>query len=957
MSQNPDPNKWNQSYPPNYNQYQQPPPYGQQQPPPYGQQQPPPYGGGVQYPSNPNFFQGFQGGPPQGPPFQGGGPTVIPMMIHPQGGGPPPYGYPGQPPYFPPPQGVSYGPPPQNYGYPPPGPPQNYGMQTQGPPPQNYGPPLQGYQPPPQGYGQQPPPQGYGQQPPPQGYGQQPQGYGQQPPPQGQDYGQQPPPQSYGQQLPPQGYGQQPLPQGYGQPPENHGQQQPISPSKQQKANPVQQSFEPPKDFQANDQKSGLYPQLPQLRPGVDTYDIAQKLQGFGISNENPQPQPQINQFQPQPQINQFQPQPQPQVNQPAFNDELDRQRKLDLLLGVQNPLPPKPQIQQNLQPQPQPSPQKNTQNLLPHMPQLAVNKPHSSGGDYLMLPELPYFNAFEEVYSNAKKTGKSFVDPAFPPQKSSLMERVNSQKEYEWANIKWLRPQEFMKGAYYVFNTPDHVAGAMTLRQSCMVKSSGIEKGIEIDDILQGSLGDCYFLSSLSSLAENPSRIRNLFISKQSNETCGVYCVNICHEGIWRAVYVDDYFPCYSPSQGPCFSKSKKGENELWVLILEKAWAKLFGNYERIEAGLTREVLRDLTGAPTKVIWNDDQNLWNEVLTGEGKDYIMTAGTLDEGDLTKTKIQKGMVTGHAYSLISAHELNGERLIKLRNPWGKKEWMGPWGDDDPVWNTVSENDKKKVGYFKNDDDGIFFMRVQDFVKTYENVQICMVHNDFKYHAIPLNTQRKKGVYVEVEIKTGGEYFFTLLQQSKRIHFEDEGYNFSPARIVVAQRCGGDFKFIKAKQQVQRENYVQTNLTPGVYVVYCKVDWLKGEGSYVLSSYGVGDVNFKMIPKEQNFLERVYLGKAMNSQKKKGYQPINAERASDMFADEGYGYFFVDNKEAKEFTTKVTLVKYDGLRLKNKFGGSFCDKFDLVVPPHSNKIIIFRVAASGYALNFKENIEF
>ena len=51
-------------------------------------------------------------------------------------------------------------------------------------------------------------------------------------------------------------------------------------------------------------------------------------------------------------------------------------------------------------------------------------------------------------------------------------------------------------------------------------------------------------------------------------------------------------------------------------MLILEKAWAKLFGSYERIEAGLTREALRSLTGAPTAVIWTDcpEDELWEEV-------------------------------------------------------------------------------------------------------------------------------------------------------------------------------------------------------------------------------------------------------------------------------------------------------------------------------------------------------
>lgn len=46
-----------------------------------------------------------------------------------------------------------------------------------------------------------------------------------------------------------------------------------------------------------------------------------------------------------------------------------------------------------------------------------------------------------------------------------------------------------------------------------------------------------------------------------------------------------------------PAFSSSVDGG--LWVILLEKAWAKIYKSYKKIEAGFTIEVLHDLTGAP----------------------------------------------------------------------------------------------------------------------------------------------------------------------------------------------------------------------------------------------------------------------------------------------------------------------------------------------------------------------
>lgn len=66
---------------------------------------------------------------------------------------------------------------------------------------------------------------------------------------------------------------------------------------------------------------------------------------------------------------------------------------------------------------------------------------------------------------------------------------------------------------------------------------------GIKPNDILQGALGDCYFLCSLAILAERPERIKKLIKTQKVTES-GHYCVRVCKNGFWQDVVIDDYFP-----------------------------------------------------------------------------------------------------------------------------------------------------------------------------------------------------------------------------------------------------------------------------------------------------------------------------------------------------------------------------------------------------------------------------
>lgn len=84
------------------------------------------------------------------------------------------------------------------------------------------------------------------------------------------------------------------------------------------------------------------------------------------------------------------------------------------------------------------------------------------------------------------------------------------------------------------------------------------------------------------------------------------------------------------------------------------------------------------------------------------------------------------LVTGHAYTLLGTIQLKGgPKLIKLRNPWGKEKYNGPFRDDDPKWNTHGW--RQQAGLVKAND-GIFHIPLKDFKKAFTFYSVLMYQN-------------------------------------------------------------------------------------------------------------------------------------------------------------------------------------------------------------------------------------
>ena len=216
---------------------------------------------------------------------------------------------------------------------------------------------------------------------------------------------------------------------------------------------------------------------------------------------------------------------------------------------------------------------------------------------------------------------------------------------------------------------------------------------------------------------------------------------MQMCKHGQWMGVRVDDYFPCRPGQGGPVFSQANGPE--LWVLLLEKAYAKLHGSYFSLRSGMCYEGLIDLTGAPTlHKRFDEEPCTFEELLKYDRNQFLICCSTPGHDQMTEGsrpgESVGGLVPGHAYTLIAAKRLEsgahaGAELLKIRNPWGNFEWDGDFSDNstqlaDPETRRLLYDDETTAVVEEPcANDGAFWMTFADFQRHFVSLSVCMAH--------------------------------------------------------------------------------------------------------------------------------------------------------------------------------------------------------------------------------------
>ena len=113
-------------------------------------------------------------------------------------------------------------------------------------------------------------------------------------------------------------------------------------------------------------------------------------------------------------------------------------------------------------------------------------------------------------------------------------------------------------------------------------------------------------------------------------------------------------------------------------------------------------------------------ENVWNFLnYQGVKKDFVACATSHTQGIHTKQDNHffetEGIIPDHAYTILGTYDITTKDeqvwLIKLRNPWGKQEWIGNWSDKSAKW---TKKLREKVG-INDQDDGIFVIPIENYV--------------------------------------------------------------------------------------------------------------------------------------------------------------------------------------------------------------------------------------------------
>lgn len=223
---------------------------------------------------------------------------------------------------------------------------------------------------------------------------------------------------------------------------------------------------------------------------------------------------------------------------------------------------------------------------------------------------------------------------------KMTLVEMRQTAPRDGFSESNWIRPQNFK-----LFN-----------------------KEIKYEDVTQGSIGNCWYLASLQSLAaREPGHIRDM-IKPMEN---GLYEVRLYMNGVEQKITVDEFLPPFrlgAEHEHPRENSYMKDYDVYWPLLVEKAFAKYYDSkdYGVLIAQTQSLGISSFTSYPSMNVRS--QEFREALFDFEKLQKYWNAGCL----ITMGERREYRSRGHAWAVVGLETSNGENYVHMSNPHNLK---------------------------------------------------------------------------------------------------------------------------------------------------------------------------------------------------------------------------------------------------------------------------------------------
>ena len=193
----------------------------------------------------------------------------------------------------------------------------------------------------------------------------------------------------------------------------------------------------------------------------------------------------------------------------------------------------------------------------------------------------------------------------------------------------------------------------------------------VSSSSVTGGALGNEYFVNALRLLSCRTDLLRRLLVS-DTYSSRGMYTWKFFKAGKWRYVHIDDRIPCRMSGR---VNFCRNGNpNEVFAMLIEKAYAKLHGCYEALAYGMIDLVIQDLThAAPVQLVRSDRLSLDNIVDTYwrviekslEDRRLVGCGRWISDPYGEHTADRKGVSLGYMYQIVDIRKVSSDASALL----------------------------------------------------------------------------------------------------------------------------------------------------------------------------------------------------------------------------------------------------------------------------------------------------